>query len=958
LPYTLCDVNEPGNEQEEFDLTTRIQEIITGQEGMDVTFHQTMADAQGDINALDDDEAIAYTNQGGPVETLFVRVENADTGCYRVVLLDIRVEPLPMLTEPDPDEDLVVCDPDGDGFATFDLVALAETLLNDGNNIALSFYETQQNAIDGEFPIQDPENFTNVVAFNQPLYVVAENTVTGCRNVVPFGINIQIIPSPEMADLEDLVLCDEDASNQNGATVFDLTQQDPILLESLPGTAEDYYIYYFTSLANAELGTPRITNPGTFNGSNGQQIWVRVEDKATECFGITSFMLEVQAPLALTTPPMFTICNSALPNDAIETFDLTTQYDIILGPQGVGQGYTVEFFETEQDRENGIAIPNPESYENEVFGVQTLYVTVTTDEGCRSYTTLTIKVLPLPEPNTEPEALVACDDNASPDGLEFFDLTDAEADIRDNDNTLVLSYHATLGDAEADINPIADPTNYESATGTVYVRVEATTNNPANPVCYIVVDLQLIVNPLPALGDAGVIDPYAICEQLTDGYAIFNLNTYNDEVLGGADTTGYGFTYFRSLADAQANTNAIPLAGYQNEVQNQQPVWVVVENEATGCTITGTFDLLVELEAVANTPENDAICDDDDGVNDGIATYNLTQFTAEVLGTQPEGPGQYIVEYYTEDPELNPDATPIADLVNFRNEGSPDVQDIYIRVYNDGTISKCSDYTMVTIEVERLVVPVLEGGTICVDYNTLEVIRTHTLTSGVDASYSFKWYKDGQLIAGATGPDYEVTAPGSYSVIATSILGCESLPITPVTVLQSGPPAAVGTGYTVSNYFSDEQVITINVEGFGEYEYKLDDGPWQESNIFTGVDAGPHQVQIRDASADNPCSEFILTLEGVSIVDYPKYFTPNGDGYHDTWNITGFGDDNTDAKIYIFDRYGKLVKQISSQGEGWNGTMNGSELPATDYWFRVIYRETVEGVPTIKEYKAHFSLKR
>src|SRR5690606_10647304 len=110
--------------------------------------------------------------------------------------------------------------------------------------------------------------------------------------------------------------------------------------------------------------------------------------------------------------------------------------------------------------------------------------------------------------------------------------------------------------------------------------------------------------------------------------------------------------------------------------------------------------------------------------------------------------------------------------------------------------------------------------------------------------------------------------------------------------------------------------------------------------------------------AENPCSEFILTIEGVSTVDYPKYFTPNGDGYHDTWNITGFGDDNADAKIYIFDRYGKLIKQISSQGEGWDGTMNGMPMTATDYWFKAIYRETVNGVETIKEFKAHFSLKR
>uniref|UniRef100_UPI003A92EFD9 T9SS type B sorting domain-containing protein n=1 Tax=Flavobacterium sp. TaxID=239 RepID=UPI003A92EFD9 len=101
-----------------------------------------------------------------------------------------------------------------------------------------------------------------------------------------------------------------------------------------------------------------------------------------------------------------------------------------------------------------------------------------------------------------------------------------------------------------------------------------------------------------------------------------------------------------------------------------------------------------------------------------------------------------------------------------------------------------------------------------------------------------------------------------------------------------------------------------------------------------------------------------IAIEGVSLVDYPHYFTPNGDGYHDTWNIIGLN--QPDAKVYIFDRFGKLIKQISAtdDSQGWDGTYNGTPLPATDYWFSVTYRELVNGEPVEKEFKAHFSLKR
>ncbi|MGL2967635.1 T9SS type B sorting domain-containing protein, partial [Flavobacterium sp. XGLA_31] len=84
----------------------------------------------------------------------------------------------------------------------------------------------------------------------------------------------------------------------------------------------------------------------------------------------------------------------------------------------------------------------------------------------------------------------------------------------------------------------------------------------------------------------------------------------------------------------------------------------------------------------------------------------------------------------------------------------------------------------------------------------------------------------------------------------------------------------------------------------------------------------------------------VQTIENVETIDYPHYFTPNGDGYHDTWNIQGLVN-QAGAKIYIFDRYGKLLKQISPTSPGWDGTMNGHLLPADDYWFTVDFLEGV-----------------
>jgi gliding motility-associated-like protein len=125
-------------------------------------------------------------------------------------------------------------------------------------------------------------------------------------------------------------------------------------------------------------------------------------------------------------------------------------------------------------------------------------------------------------------------------------------------------------------------------------------------------------------------------------------------------------------------------------------------------------------------------------------------------------------------------------------------------------------------------------------------------------------------------------------------------------------------------------------------------GPVQGSPVFSNVDSGDHIVSIIDTKGD--CG--ILQLNA-NVLKYPKFFTPNNDSYNDTWNIVDLANQQ-EAVIFIYDRYGKLIKQISPSGFGWDGTYNGQPLPSTDYWFEVRY--TKEDKANI--FKSHFSLKR
>lgn len=158
----------------------------------------------------------------------------------------------------------------------------------------------------------------------------------------------------------------------------------------------------------------------------------------------------------------------------------------------------------------------------------------------------------------------------------------------------------------------------------------------------------------------------------------------------------------------------------------------------------------------------------------------------------------------------------------------------------------------------------------------------------------------------------------------------------------------VGIEGLITNTFDDNQVITVIATNGGNYLYQLDYGPLQESNVFQNVGSGTHVIRVVDA---NGCSSPLS--QEVMVINYPRFFTPNEDNYNDTWNISGLAN-QSNAKIYIFDRFGKLLKQIRPRGKGWDGTYNDRPMPADDYWFLVEYEENGSS----KEFKAHFSLKR
>ena len=141
-----------------------------------------------------------------------------------------------------------------------------------------------------------------------------------------------------------------------------------------------------------------------------------------------------------------------------------------------------------------------------------------------------------------------------------------------------------------------------------------------------------------------------------------------------------------------------------------------------------------------------------------------------------------------------------------------------------------------------------------------------------------------------------------------------------------------------------DNFVKIVAVGDGDFEYSIDGITFQDSNYFGDIMGGTYDISVRDKGG---CGE---DNTKVTVMDYPKFFTPNMDGVNDYWQISGI-DQYPNSNIEIYDRYGKLIHQFSEISEGWDGTYNGRPMPSSDYWFKVVF---VNKPP----FTGHFSLKR
>lgn len=901
-----------------FNLRSKDVEIANGQNNVSINYYLTAQDALNRQNPLPD----VYDNVISPIQSIFVRVENNDTNCASITNLDLLVAPIPSprVTEP-----FIVCDPDADGFEVFDLSTLNEKIIDADPEVTLSYHDTENNAENNLFPLD--LQYSNISRNQQTIFVRATNNRTQCYKVA--SLELIARPAPQINfDIEDLEICDDD---NDGFATFNLTEKDNEVSADI--NQNEIRIQYFTTEANAISGRNAIQEPGRFRNSvTGQQtIWARSTNIITDCFRYTQFNIVVNtAPVAQVLPPITECDLGNNQRDGVTAFDLSQAALDIVNNQ---LGYQVKFYTTQEAAETGgnnqVSLTNF----NNTTNPQILYARINTiATNCVGYGNILLRVTPNPSPEI-PTALEMCDINGTGDGVEVFNLLEKEIAIENQEGGVTLTYFENIADAEENTNPILTPETYQNTkrdNQTLYVRA---TNNTTS--CFSVVPMEIVVNPLPESDD---FVPMTVCAIPDSVNGIFDLSKQDNIILKDiTNKVAYQVTYHLNDADAIANVRQLPDL-YRSAGRNQT-IYARVEHIASECFMTNSFDLTVGDEVVLTRPtEALKMCGEVEG-NIRVATFNLNEMQNRFLGDL--NATDFTISYFetsTNGVLSNPIDTP----ASYTNTKYP--QNIYVQVQRNVS-PNCKATTQFELLINLNPEPVLvQNQILCVDEITQEPLGIVNLNSGLlNATHDFVWTLNGQIIAGQNQATLMANQPGIYEVTATKKgTGCFATANT--TIIPSSKPIA---NYVYLNpSFSGSGSVQIVSENPDLYFYALDDKPEQDSPLFENLSPGTYVITVRDK---NGCGN--ITLD-VPILDYMRFFTPNGDSYNDDWKITGL-EEKENARVWIFDRNGKLIKEMKTTDK-WNGTLNGSPLPSTDYWFKVEYED--EG--QLHEFKSHFSLKR
>ncbi|MFD2909938.1 T9SS type B sorting domain-containing protein [Flavobacterium ardleyense] len=762
------------------------------------------------------------------------------------------------------------------------------------------------------------------------LETTEQGTCTNISNTVEITINALPIVNTVSTIFEQ---CDYIDNTLDGIAETNLSQLYDYFTNSTAGLTLNFY----TDIALTQL----ITNSTNYLNTASpflQTIYVNLinENLIPNCTSLNtgSFVLQINPTSVANYPDIPAICPELGQNYGY--IDFNAHRILIKNTYFPSAAVAISFHLNTSDASTGL---NELTNLSQIpTGTTTVYTRVISavSKSCEGIGTFEVIVNQAPVQNAiENEELCL---------LENFFLNTKDAEVLlGQDPTVIVSYFNSFENAKDNI-AIINKNNASAltlGTSTIFARLYDTLTQ-----CLSIVSFDLNVFPNPT---AVAPSPIKICGDVT---ATFNLNARINQITNG--NTNYQVLYYANNADLIAGTPITDPETYTSI--STTIICEVTDPTNSSCKTLVDLELIVMSFPVSNSNTTPIeICNDS-----GFDYFDLTVRELELAGPTPVASIDF--KYYKDLSEAlaSGSINHIVSPNNFRNT-TVNFQKIYVKLNSKTNIDSETGLPCFKIlEIDLYVRPfpennlLVEPYTICIDQQNNITYPITIKTSLNSTDYTFQWYTDndatnGNEIIGETSSSFTTANVGLYSVKVTNIsnaANCAS--VFNFSTKNSVVPNVVTVTPNELIAFGVENTIVANaIPASTDYLYSIDGTNFQESNIFTNIPPGDYTLT---ATNKYGCGD---VSDAFTVIDYPKFFTPNADGFNDTWNIN-ISTALDVALIRIFDRYGKLITVITPDNEGWNGTLNSKPLPSTDYWFTIEY--TKNNIK--KEFRGHFSLIR
>ena len=881
-------------------------------------------------------------------------------------------------------------------------------------NYTISYYTDPDGAVDSDPTFLIPKDIDYLVTNSQRVYVRIENIANAACNAISddsvgsafTSFELIVDPLPVVNSGIEINYCI--VTGDPNPTV-DLTQAED---EVSPTTNASFE--YFKDLAGTELILDPVSYPPV--GNVLQSVYVKVISDQECARDLVELVLNIgETPNNSFADLVAIECDDFLDPDGIDTPGMNDDTDnitnffldetAIVAAINPPINTQVFFYESTADRNSNNSIPDITNYRNNPTNIDITIVAqgirfpiyykilslINNDcEGIGQFY-LELNQVPSNSSDTLP-AIVACDNaiwdgdytNGSNDRIDLRQIEGTSIgqvfqgtgqDVADFDFFYFTSKQAAFSGDTSSAEYIATPDQFTNSvpasfvigdvvTQTIYLRIENEDTGCINPHT----SFDIVINPAPITTTP--ILPVEVCDlgsqdgDTGNGYAQnIDISDTDFYVRDGRPASDVIITYHKNIIDLQDLTsNGVDKTNYDSDPsrviidpttnisEEKLFIRIIDISSPSRCVFDqSTVTIIVYPEPTAVEPPNQPYCDDDadgDDTNGFVQNINLDALILDILGPS-QSIGDFTVTFH-EDP-LDLPAGGNALITPYANT-QQDRQTIYVRVENNDTGCVNDDITFEVIINPLPAFKVTSPQIVCLSGPPLTLFVENPA-----AVYDYVWTAPNGNES--FGSQITIESGGLYTVMATTTNGTLCARTREIQVNESIVATITDADVTIVD---DSENNSISIDptnlGIGDYQYALinEDGnqtSFQDIPLFENLAGGFYTIVVEDKNGCRPNA----TLE-VSVIEYPKFFTPNNDGINDTWAIKGANSTfYPNAQINIFNRFGKVVAQIEVDTPGWTGTYGGKTLPSDDYWFSIIL---VDRNGRTRNRKGNFSLLR